>query len=196
MEGFSPRATPAQRPNYIFFPEKDQLFGYSRLGRSPLPAKSPPTKMEMLNEFDNESPLYVSFCRRISPEDFESQSLTYTQKALRELYAHMEQNPGLCAAIVQKRKQLDSEDAGLVSYMKDSLKMDDIRKEVKQLKWEMQKVNNYALAAKKASYLTPERRTRKNLALGTFNPSPTKLGEPVVPTMPKIFGPFPSQGHH
>lgn len=74
--------------------------------------------MEILSEFDNESPLYVSFCRRISPEDFERESLTYTQKALRELYVHMEQNPDLCASIVQKRKQLDSKDAGLVSYVK------------------------------------------------------------------------------
>uniref|UniRef100_A0A2D4M1S8 Uncharacterized protein n=1 Tax=Micrurus spixii TaxID=129469 RepID=A0A2D4M1S8_9SAUR len=115
----------------------------------------------------------------------------------------MEQNPDICASVVQKRKQLDSKDAGLMSYLKakfssllrheDSLKMDDIQKEVKQLKQEMQKVNNYALAAKKASYLTLEGRTRKKIALGAFNPSQTRLGEPVVPTMPKIFGPFPSQ---
>ncbi|KAM6422865.1 uncharacterized protein PHA67_005176 isoform 2-T3 [Liasis olivaceus] len=115
----------------------------------------------------------------------------------------MEQNPGICASVVRKRKQLDSEDAGLVSYVKakfsslfhhhDSLEMDDIQEEVKQLKSEMQRVNNYAFAARKATQLPPERRTRKRIALGKSNPSQTTLCEPVVPAMPKIFGPFPNQ---
>ncbi|XP_063171799.1 phospholipase A2 isoform X2 [Candoia aspera] len=141
--------------------------------------------------------------KRISPEDFERESLTYTRKALRELYAHMEQNPGICTSVVRKRKQLDSEDAGLVSYVKakfssvfhhhDSLEMDNIQEEVKQLKCEMQRVNNYAFAAKRASQLPLERTTRKKIALGKANPSQTKVCEPLVPAMPKIFGPFPNQ---
>lgn len=74
--------------------------------------------MEILDEFDNESPLYVSFCKRISPEAFERQSLTYTQTSLEELYTQMELNPGACERLVRKRKQLENEEGGLASYLK------------------------------------------------------------------------------
>ncbi|XP_028566492.2 uncharacterized protein LOC114586834 isoform X1 [Podarcis muralis] len=151
--------------------------------------------METLGEFDNESPLYVSFCKRISPEDFEKQSLTYTQKSLQDLYAKMEQNPGICESIVRKRKQLESEEAGMASYLKakisslfkhsNSMEMEEIQEEVEQLKREMQKASNYAFAAKRASQL--ERRARKTM------PGQARLPEQVVAAMPKVFGPYPKQ---
>lgn len=75
-------------------------------------------KMEALDEFDNEYPLIITFCERISPQDFEKQSLSYTQKSLQDLYTQMEQNPRICERILRKRKQMENEGAGLVQYLK------------------------------------------------------------------------------
>lgn len=74
--------------------------------------------METLDEFDNEYPLSITFCRQISPEDFEEQSVSYTRQCLQELYAAMEQNPRVCERALRKQKQVEKEEAGLFSYIK------------------------------------------------------------------------------
>lgn len=73
--------------------------------------------MEILDEFDNEYPLSVSFCKLISLEEFEKQSLSYTQQCLHELYSNMEQNPMICERALRKQKQVEKEEAGLISYL-------------------------------------------------------------------------------
>nr|XP_020656497.1 uncharacterized protein LOC110082897 [Pogona vitticeps] len=161
------------------------------------------SKMEILDEFDNESPLYISFCTRVSPEEFEQQSLSYTEKSLQDLYRRMEQNPGICESIVRKRKQLDQEEADLLSCLKAKLsllfhgghplEMEEMEAEVEQLKREMQKASNYAVAAKRASQWPLARRPRKNILRGKFCPCQTRPPEPTTPPMPKIFGPYPTQ---
>lgn len=75
-------------------------------------------RMETLDEFDNEYPLNMSFCKLISPEDFEVQSLSYTEQCLQELYTNMEQSPGICERVMRKRKQIEKEEAGLASFLK------------------------------------------------------------------------------
>lgn len=74
--------------------------------------------MEILDEFDDEYPLSMSFCKLISLEDFEEQSLSYTQQCLCELYSNMEQNPRICERALRKQKQMEKEEAGLISYLK------------------------------------------------------------------------------
>lgn len=75
-------------------------------------------RMEILDEFDNEYPLSISFCKLISLEEFEEQSLSYTQQCLHELYSNMEQNPRICERALRKQKQMEKEEAGLISYLK------------------------------------------------------------------------------
>lgn len=75
-------------------------------------------RMETLDEFDNEYPLSMSFCKLISPEDFEVQSLSYTEQCLQELYTNMEQSPGICERVMRKRKQMEKEASGLASFLK------------------------------------------------------------------------------
>lgn len=75
-------------------------------------------RMETLDEFDNEYPLSVSFCKLISLEEFEEQSLSYTQQCLHELYSDMEQNPRICERALRNQKQTENEAAGLISYLK------------------------------------------------------------------------------
>ncbi|KAJ7309530.1 hypothetical protein JRQ81_007577 [Phrynocephalus forsythii] len=159
--------------------------------------------MEILGEFDNESPLYISFCSRISPEEFERQSLSYTQKSLQELYSKMEQNPGICASVVRKRKQLEKEEAGLASYLKakfsslfnggNPLEIEEMEEEVEQLKCEMQMASNYAFAAKRTSQWLLERRSRRSIPSGKCCLCRARTPEPTTPPMPKIFGPYTTQ---
>uniref|UniRef100_A0ABM5F1Z8 Uncharacterized protein isoform X1 n=1 Tax=Pogona vitticeps TaxID=103695 RepID=A0ABM5F1Z8_9SAUR len=164
-------------------------------------------RMETLDEFDNEYPLHISFCERISPEDFERQGLSYTQKALRELYAQMEQNPGACERVARKRKQAENEKASLVCYLKAkffSLLQGDVNcsnalgglemeEQIEQLKREMEKANNYARAAKSSSWRLSQVRTRKTIPSGGFKPNQIKPLRPDAPEMPRIFGPVPKQ---
>ncbi|XP_063000116.1 uncharacterized protein LOC134410657 [Elgaria multicarinata webbii] len=164
--------------------------------------------METLDEFDNEYPLIISFCERISPQDFEHQSLSYTQKSLQDLYTQMEQNPGICERVVRKRKQAEAEKASLVQYLKDkffsmlqgdvnsnsSLGEMEVEEKVQQLRRDMEKANDYARAAKSPSWRPSEMRPKKKSApLGGFSPSQTTLLDSSIPAMPRIFGSFPKQ---
>nr|XP_056715012.1 uncharacterized protein LOC130485886 [Euleptes europaea] len=163
--------------------------------------------MESLDEFDNEYPLIISFCKRISPSDFEKQSLSYTQKSLQDLYTQMEQNPRICERILRKRKQVENEEAGLVQYLKakffatlqgdmnysNLMEEMEMGEKVEQLKREMQKASDYAFAAKSMPWQELERRTRKNVLSGGFSPSQTSLVDPRISAMPRIFGSFPKQ---
>ncbi|CAM2103266.1 unnamed protein product [Caretta caretta] len=114
--------------------------------------------METLDEFDNEYPLSMSFCKLISPEDFEVQSLSYTEQCLQELYTNMEQSPGICERVMRKRKQMEKEASGLASFLKakffwtlqgemnycNYVGIAEMQEKVVQLKRDMQKVNSYA----------------------------------------------------
>uniref|UniRef100_A0A8C5RC74 Uncharacterized protein n=1 Tax=Laticauda laticaudata TaxID=8630 RepID=A0A8C5RC74_LATLA len=114
--------------------------------------------METLEEFDSEYPLVLSFCERISPQDYEGQSLSYTQKSLQELFTQMERKPSICERVVRKRKQAENERGSLGQYLKakffallqgdvnydNSLGEMEMEEKVEQLKREMEKANDYA----------------------------------------------------
>lgn len=161
--------------------------------------------MESLEEFDNECPLSISYCERISPQDFEKQSLSYTHKSLQDLFLQMEQNPRICEKVLRKRKQEESEDAGLLQYLKakvfsmlqgdmnyaNELGEMELSEKVMQLKQEMEKASSYAHAAKsQTARWPPEVRAWRSIPLGGFSPSQTHF--PDV-GMSKIFGSFPKQ---
>lgn len=70
--------------------------------------------MEVLDEFDNEFPLSVTFCQLISEDDFERQAATYTERALRRLFRTLDRNPALAERVVRKGKQTEFEQRGLL----------------------------------------------------------------------------------
>ncbi|KAM9526972.1 uncharacterized protein ACIB01_015145 isoform 2-T2 [Guaruba guarouba] len=157
-------------------------------------------RTETLAEFD-EYPLSVSFCELISLEEFEEQSLSYTQQCLRELYSDMEQNPSICKRALRNQKQMEKEAAGLISYLKakifwalqgdlnysNSVGDAEMKEKALQLRRDMQIANNYAHAAK-----TGKGKHRKQHTLqGRFNQLHSKVPEPPKFTMPRVFGPFP-----
>ncbi|XP_075754231.1 uncharacterized protein LOC112546813 isoform X2 [Pelodiscus sinensis] len=71
----------------------------------------------------------------------------------------------------------------------------EMQEKVMQLKRDMQKVNNYARAAKAVKMRCPRQMTGKKQAPeGGFCPSHTRASGSTVPpmfTMPRVFGPFP-----
>lgn len=73
--------------------------------------------MEILDEFDPEFPQSVTFCQRISKEDFERQAATYTERSLRRLFRSLDRNPALAERVVRKGKQAECERRGLLSFL-------------------------------------------------------------------------------
>lgn len=73
--------------------------------------------MEVLDEFDSEFPLSVTFCQLISEDDFERQAATYTEHALRRLFRSLDRNPALAERVVRKGKQTEIEQRGLLSNL-------------------------------------------------------------------------------
>ncbi|XP_075625822.1 uncharacterized protein LOC142604278 [Balearica regulorum gibbericeps] len=159
--------------------------------------------MEILDEFDNEYPLRISFCKLISLEDFEEQSLSYTRQCLHELYLNMEQNPRICERALRKQKQMEKEEAGLISYLKakifqalqgelnysNYMGIAEMKEKVLQLRQDMQRANNYAYAAKTGKGQHP--RGKKHTLEGRLSCLHSKVPEPPKFTMPRVFGPFP-----
>lgn len=81
----------------------------------PLERSSPPT----LDEYGEPSPLRVSYCKQIvTEEEYEKQTSIHTQKALDELFKSMESNPATYRRVMQRRKQEEMENEGLVSFLK------------------------------------------------------------------------------
>lgn len=73
--------------------------------------------MEVLDEFDSEFPLSVTFCQLISEDDFERQAATYTERALRRLFRALDRNPALAERVVRNGKQTEIEQRGLLSSL-------------------------------------------------------------------------------
>ncbi|XP_078523797.1 uncharacterized protein LOC144792572 isoform X2 [Lissotriton helveticus] len=118
--------------------------------------------METLEEFDKECPLTATFCQLISTEEFEEQSIAYTEQALRELYKSMDQTPRLYERVIRKRKQRELEKASIASFIEakffstvqgdlnrcNAMGTAELKRRVEQLKEEMQKVSSYSREAK------------------------------------------------
>ncbi|KAG8146399.1 hypothetical protein E2320_012743 [Naja naja] len=143
--------------------------------------------METLEEFDSEYPLVLSFCERISPQDYEGQGLSYTQKSLQELFTQMERKPSICERVVRKRKQAENERGSLGQYLK-------VRGPVTRRDPGMGRGVACPPAAKTSSWRPAERRRRRPILMGGFSPMDAKLWDSGLPAMPKIFGSFPKQG--
>ncbi|XP_062487183.1 uncharacterized protein LOC134170112 [Pezoporus occidentalis] len=156
--------------------------------------------METLDEFD-EYPLSVSFCKLISLEEFEEQSLPTPSNACVNCTQDMEQSPRICKRALRNQKQMEKEAVGLIPYLKakifrvlqrdlnycNSMGVAEMKDKVLQLRQDMQIANNYAHAAK-----TGRGQHRKKHALqDRLNQLHSKVPEPPKFTMPRFFGPFP-----
>ncbi|XP_078083003.1 uncharacterized protein LOC144502688 [Mustelus asterias] len=160
--------------------------------------------METLEEFDQEYPLSKMFCKRLTKEEFECEALTYTEKALQDLFHAMDQNPLLCEKVVRKRKQAELEKAGLKSFIKakffsavdgrmnrcNAVEMDELQERLRHLKEEMRKVQTYACESKGNAQRTSKRLAEKrrkeqceaSTSAGSSLPSTSAI--PPAPPLP------------
>ncbi|XP_041095966.1 uncharacterized protein LOC121307759 [Polyodon spathula] len=129
--------------------------------------------MESMEEFDRECPMMKTFCQLLSEDEFEEQALSYTERALLDLFHTMDQNPELYERVIRKRKQGELEKASVGSCLKakfftavegqmnrcNAVGAAELKQRVGHLKEEMKKVQAYAQEAKCAA-----KRTSKRLA--------------------------------
>ncbi|XP_031219103.1 uncharacterized protein LOC116085644 isoform X2 [Mastomys coucha] len=180
------------------------------------PTTSSPFPMEVLDEFDSEFPMSVTFCQLISEDDFERQAATYTERALRRLFRTLDRNPALAERVVRKGKQTEIEQRGILSNLWGDLNQCnnmgalEMHQRLEQLKRRIHRVHLYSQDAKKrrrrpkprkADPIFRDRSTSPCLPLPPpLQPPPpqpvTTMASVVaasssVYTMPRVFGPFP-----
>ncbi|XP_048835975.1 mitochondrial fission regulator 2-like [Brienomyrus brachyistius] len=164
--------------------------------------------MESMGEFDSECPMVKRFCQQMSEDDFEREGLTYTQQALQDLFAAMEQRPELCERVVRRRKQKELERGAVGTSMKakffcavegqmnrcNTVGAEELQDRVGQLRAEMERVQAYAQEAKCATKrssqrLADKRRLPLDRAAGQGTPTPSLC--PGVPPVPPPLPPPP-----
>ena len=72
----------------------------------------------VLEEFDEATPLRSSYCSRLTEEEYEEQTSIATERALKDLIEHLQDNPEQYRKVVKKKKRAEAEEAGLISYFK------------------------------------------------------------------------------
>uniref|UniRef100_H3BG59 Uncharacterized protein n=1 Tax=Latimeria chalumnae TaxID=7897 RepID=H3BG59_LATCH len=153
--------------------------------------------MQTLEEFDQECPLSMMFCKRLSEEEFEEQAVSYTDQALRDLFRTMDRNPALCEKVIRRRKQDELEKSGFASLIKakffravegqmnhcNEVNGEELRCRLDSLKDEMMKVQEYAqVAAPPAKQLA-----EKRLIVSAEVHSPKScMVPPTVPAAPPL----------
>ncbi|XP_048199354.1 uncharacterized protein LOC125349333 [Perognathus longimembris pacificus] len=176
--------------------------------------------MEILDEFDNEFPLSVTFCQLISEEDFERQAAVHTERALRRLFRTLDRNPALAERVVRRGKQVECEQRGLFSSLWakfirtvqgdlnqcNSMGALEMHQRLEQMKRRILRVHLYSQEAKRKRrkpklkkpepILLQDRSTSPCLSPPSLPPPVNTMASmvassPPVYTMPRVFGPFP-----
>ncbi|GCB62418.1 hypothetical protein scyTo_0011462 [Scyliorhinus torazame] len=174
-------------------------------------------EMETLEEFDQEYPLSKMFCKRLTKEEFDCEALTFTEKALQDLFHAMDQNPLLCEKVVRKRKQAELEKAGLKSFIKakffsavdgqmnrcNAVEMEELHERLQHLKEEMRKVQTYACESKSNAQRTSKRLAEKrqkeqgkaSTSASSSLSSAAAIPPPPPPPPPPLPPPLPSSSN-
>lgn len=77
----------------------------------------------ILEEYDEATPMKRMYCSRLlTDEEYEQETVDYTQKCLHELLGHLNENPEEYSKVMVKRKKEEAESSGLLSYMKVTLR--------------------------------------------------------------------------
>lgn len=121
-----------------------------------LECDSPTENVPTLEEYGEASPMCVSYCKRVTEEEYEEQTSKETEKAIEELMILMEKHPELYRRVLQRRKRDDMENGGFMSFLKaramyfwqrDSafdVSDDECKAKTKKLHNEMTKVFHYS----------------------------------------------------
>ncbi|KAM4827791.1 uncharacterized protein RHO17_000207 [Thomomys bottae] len=177
--------------------------------------------MEVLDEFDSELPLSVTFCQLISEEDFERQAAIHTERALRRLFRTLDRNPALAERVMRRGKQVECEQRGLFSFLWakfisavqgdlnhcNSMGALEMHRRLEQMKRRILRVHLYSQDAKrkrrkpilkKPEPIVLQDRSTSPCPSPPSQPPPVNTMSSVVAssppayTMPRVFGPFPT----
>ncbi len=72
----------------------------------------------IMDEYDPPTPSKTSFCVRLNPEEYESQTSLCTENALLNLIQHLDKYPSAYQNIMVNRKKVAEENSGIISYAK------------------------------------------------------------------------------
>lgn len=73
---------------------------------------------EIMDEFDEPYKPNSMFCAQLSVEEYEDQTITETDKAIKQLIHHLEENPQEYGDVLKKKRKEEAEEAGWLSYAK------------------------------------------------------------------------------
>ncbi|XP_077015444.1 uncharacterized protein LOC143682994 [Tamandua tetradactyla] len=157
----------------------------------PGPARSRP-RMEVLDEFDQELPLRVTFCELISEEAFERQAAACTERALRRLFRSVDRKPALAERAVRGAKQAECERRGLLSSLRakffravqgelnccNSVGTLELRQRLERLKRGIHRVHLYSQDARKKRRRKPTSKKPEPILLRDQATSPCRPPSP------------------
>ncbi|CAH3016806.1 unnamed protein product [Porites evermanni] len=149
---------------------------------------------ELLEEFDQPSPLPVSFCQQIPSEEFDKRSAQNTRDALHDLINHIEAKPEEFYKIVRRKK---ADNLKLFQYLKVKVlnKLQDdylekyfpenqCREELENLMHDMESAFNYAQDGKQTGIRFSRRLAEKRKVERLYTSTPKKPTAPPPPPPP------------
>uniref|UniRef100_A0A8C4T6U5 Uncharacterized protein n=1 Tax=Erpetoichthys calabaricus TaxID=27687 RepID=A0A8C4T6U5_ERPCA len=142
--------------------------------------------METMEEFDKECPMLKTFCKQLTEDEFEDQTLTYTEQALIDLFHTMDENPELYERVIRRRKQDELEKSGAGNCLKakfflavegqlnrcNAVGSKELRERVGHLKEDMKKVYCYAKGKREKAEASRENVHHQKLPVAPPPPPP------------------------
>ncbi|ELU04067.1 hypothetical protein CAPTEDRAFT_225596 [Capitella teleta] len=143
-----------------------------------------------IDEFIEAEPLTNAYCQQMSVEQFDSQGLSETEKALNDLIAYMEKDPTVFKKIIASRKKEELSQKGLVSYLKSRIMNkisgrhgdvteDECQEKVAEVSNGIIMVYNYAQETNGTRFSKRLADKRRQQSLLQLNASPKRLGTPL-----------------
>ena len=122
---------------------------------------------EVLDEFDEATPVKSSYCKQLTAEEYEEEGCLCTEDALSELMSYLDSDPAVYAKVLQRRKKEDAENSSVFSFLKvqllsywhgrdagfESVTDAECKKELAKMKENMSKAFEYSLGMHKISKL-------------------------------------------
>ena len=73
---------------------------------------------ELLDEFDEATPVKSSYCRQVTSQEYEEEGCRCTEDALSELMSYLDDNPSVYGRVLQKRRKEEAENSSFISFLK------------------------------------------------------------------------------
>ena len=120
---------------------------------------------EVLDEFDEATPVKSSYCKRLTAEEYEEEGCRCTEDALSDLMTYLDSNPSAYGKVLQKRRKEEAENSSFLSFIKiralsywqgkdagfNVVTTGECKEELKKMKQTMGKAFEYSLGSQAVS---------------------------------------------